>query len=248
MTPLDADRWLRTRRPLARPRLRLICLPYSGGGATLFHAWPDVLPADVEVRAVQLPGRQDRLSEPPLTSVATLTERLHAALAALPPAPLAFYGHSVGALVAFELSRRLQSHGTPPVALIVAARGAPHVPRRLSPMYNLPEAAFLDTLHRRYGSPLSLLQNAQLMELCLPSLRADLMASDTYVYTPSEPLRLPVTVLHGRQDSALPAADVAAWRELAAGPVEVHEIDAGHLFVDTHRPWVLARVGQALRL
>lgn len=244
---MNTDRWLRARRPLARPRLRLVCLPYAGGGATIYHHWPDGLPADVEVRAVQLPGRQDLWNEPPHKSVAAVVQGLVGALAALPPAPLVIYGHSFGAVVGFELTVALSAAGLSPRAFIAAARGAAHRPSRLPAIHALPEPAFKEALAARYNMSRALLADAELMALALPALRADFTALETYRFSPGQPLAVPLHALHGRQDELVAAEDIAAWRELTTGPSALHEVDAGHFFVDTHRPWVLARVADVLR-
>jgi surfactin synthase thioesterase subunit len=247
MSVANTDRWLRARRPLARPRLRLLCLAYAGGGATLYHHWPDGLPADVEVRAVQLPGRQDLWGEPPHKSVASLVEGLVKALAGLAPAPLVIYGHSFGAILGFELAVALAAAGSSPRAFIAAARGAAHRPSRLPAIHALPEPAFKEELAARYGMSRALLADAELMALALPALRADFTALETYRFAPGQRLAVPIHALHGRQDKLVPPDDIAAWHELTTGPAALHEVDAGHFFVDTHRPWVLARVGEVLR-
>lgn len=240
-------RWFRSRRPPNRPRLRLLCLPYAGGGATIYHAWRDELPADVDVRAVQLPGRQDRLNEPALTSVDAIIRELIPALMELPPAPLLIYGHSFGALIAFELARSLLRTPMVPRWLIVGARQAPHLPSRLPAIHQLNDVAFKEELHRRYGTPLALLRDSELMALAISSLRADITAVATYQHKPGEPLDIPITVLHGRQDISVSAQEAVAWQELSARTSTAHEVDADHLFVDTHRRWVLSRVTEVLR-
>ena len=118
-------RLLRCRKPLTRPAVRLLCLPYAGGGSTVFHAWSEGLPQDVEVRAAQLPGRQDRLDEAGLTSMSAIVHELSIALDTLPPAPLVLYGHSFGALIAFALAQRMKESHLSPQSLIVGARRAP---------------------------------------------------------------------------------------------------------------------------
>ncbi len=246
MSPEEVARWLRSRRPLARPRVRLLCLPYAGGGATIFHTWSDRLPADIEVRAAQLPGRQDRLAEPGLTSVSSILEQLNTALAALPPAPLVIYGHSFGAILALELARRLRATSLAARALVVGARRAPQLTSSAREMYQLPDLAFKQELHRRYGTSWTLLQDAELMRLSLPSLRADFAALDTYRYVPGEPLDIPITVLRARQDASMSAEEAAAWREQTSKLTTIHEVDAGHLFMDTQGPWVLSRVSAVI--
>lgn len=248
MSTPEPERLLRTRRRSDPPaRLCLLCLPYAGGGVTIYHAWQTMLPSDVEVRAAQLPGRQDRLLDPPFQSIDSILTALLQALHAQPLPPLVLFGHSLGALVAFELSRCLRALKKPPLALIVSGCRAPHLPSPAGIVYNLPDAAFKDALHRIYATPSAVLQDAALMELVLPALRADFKVHDTYCYQQGEPLELPVTVLHGRNDSTVSCTEAAAWSELCTRPAVLHECDGGHLFVDTHRAWVVERVAEVLR-
>ena len=250
--PQHAERWLKCRRPVQAPRVRLLCLPYAGGGATVFHAWPDELPPDVEVRVLQLPGRQDRIGEAPISSVEAILEEVIAALTALPPAPLVLYGHSFGGLLAFELARPERRGALPPVELVmIGARRAPHLPVRLPDIHGLPPLELVEELHRRYGMPRAVIELPELLELILPSLRADLTASETPGFVPGEPLPdklldVPLVLFHGRQDASLEAAEITAWRELCAAPFELREVDAGHFFVDTHRAWLVREVAQLL--
>lgn len=248
MRPPDhAERWLRCRRPVQAPRVRLLCLPYAGGGATVYHVWPDELPPDVEVRVLQLPGRQDRIGEATLSSVEPILEEVIAALAALPPAPLVLYGHSFGGLLAFELARRERRAALPPIELVmIGARRAPHLPPRLTDTHRLPTMQMAEELHRRYGMPRVVIDTPDLLELILPSLRADLTASETHRFVPGEPLDVPLVLFRGLRDASIEDWEVAAWRELAAASVEIREIDAGHFFVDTHRAWLLREVAQRL--
>ena len=246
MTASEAALWLPARRRLEAPRVRLLCLPYAGGGATIYRAWSAGLPADVEVRPVQLPARQDRRHEPPLTRVDAIVTRLVAAIELLPPAPTAIFGHSFGGLVAYELGRRLSAAGTPPLALVIGARHAPHLPRLAPPIHALPDNAFFEVLNRRYGTAWTLLHDPELMALALPSLRADFAAYETYEYQAGPRLEAPITVLHGLRDGTLTREQATAWGDLTRAGAALHSIDAGHFFVDTHREWVLGQVRRAL--
>ncbi|MCG8416710.1 MAG: alpha/beta fold hydrolase [Proteobacteria bacterium] len=226
--------------------MRLLCLPYGGGGASIFHRWPDGLPDDIEVCPVQLPARHNRLNEPGLTSVSAIVARVAIALEQLVPAPVALYGHSFGALLAFELTRRLEQANSPPVHLIVAGRSAPQLASTRPPIAHLPDMAFCQALQERYGAGQMLSKSVELREIALPSLRADLAANEAYRYTDSTPLTTPMTALGSRQDRSVTAEALMAWRATTRGAYTEHWIDAGHFFVDTHRAWVLERVTEAL--
>lgn len=251
MIPGNTVRWFHTRRPVSKPRVRLICLPYAGGGAPTFHRWPDEVPGDVEVCVAQLPARHTRISEPGLTSVGAVVARLATALESKDSAPLAIYGHSFGGLVGFELARRLIRDNRTLVHLIVGSRTAPQLALSFPPISHLPDIAFCQELHRRYGGGDVLLQNPDLMSLALPSLRADLTAYESYRYVADRaddrpPLAIPITALGGRQDGSVSPERLAAWRAMTSGSFDTHWIDASHFFVDSHRAWVIERVTEAL--
>jgi surfactin synthase thioesterase subunit len=247
MTPVDAARWFHCRRPMTAPGMRLVCLPYAGGGATVYHAWPDELPPDIEVRVLQLPGRQNRLTEPTISSVDAILDEVTSALSALPPVPLVLYGHSFGSLLAFELARRCGRSALPPVRmLMVGARRAPHLPDRWEDLHHLPQAELAEMLHHRYGMPRAVVDTPDLLELIMPSLRADMTASETHRHTPGAPLEVPIVAFRGRQDSSVDVAEMAAWRAHTSAPFELHEVDAGHFFIDTHRTWLLQHVRRSL--
>jgi medium-chain acyl-[acyl-carrier-protein] hydrolase len=218
-----------------------VCFPYAGAGSTVFHAWPQGSPENVEIYAAQLPGRQDRLQHAPVTRVRTIVERVAGELSRLPAMSTILYGHSFGGILAYEIARCLQVASAAPAALVIGARRAPHLPPAHTPIHQLPEADFLDAIHLRFGTPLAVLRS-EVMALALRSLRSDFEALETYAHVPGAPLESPVTVLRGRHDTSVSAGDAAAWQEVARGPIALHEIGAGHFFVDTHRAWVLERV------
>jgi medium-chain acyl-[acyl-carrier-protein] hydrolase len=239
-----AQRWLRPVHAPPSPRRRLVCLPYAGGGATVFHTWQ--LAPELEICAVQLPGRQDRLDEPPLASVDQAVDAIAGALRGLPRLPVAFYGHSFGGVIAFELARRLAALGEPPIALVVGGCAAPPALPCDPPIAHLARDALLDALHARYGTPMAVLRNEDLMSLALPPLRADLAALERYTHRPGGALGVPITVLRGLRDATAQPDAYAPWQDVTTHPVVRDEIDAGHLFVDSHRAWVQDRVACAL--
>jgi surfactin synthase thioesterase subunit len=238
---------LRVLKPASEPRARLVCLPYAGGAASLFHAWSPSLPADVELRAVQLPARQDRRQEAPMRRVEDIVDHLARAVAALPAVPTAIFGHSFGALVAFELARRLGAEGRPPICLVASARRAPHLPLAHPPLHKLGDADFLAGMNRYCSTPLDRLRDRDLVDLALPALRADFEALETFTYRAGGPLEVPTVILRGRLDPTMSRESALAWSEIVGRQVGLHEVDAGHFFIDSHRHWVLERVNEALR-
>jgi medium-chain acyl-[acyl-carrier-protein] hydrolase len=196
------DRWLTKQfRHDSQFSLRLFCFPYAGGSAQLFSDWSKDLPETVEVCPIELPGHGTRLSEPPFTQLLPLVEAIATVIhPLLVHKPFAFFGHSLGALISFEISRLLVSeYGLCPSCLYVSGRAAPHLPKS-NPIHNLPEPLFLDQLRYLNGTPEEILQNTELMQLFVPTLRADFALNDTYTYTEAPPLKCPIAVFGGLQD------------------------------------------------
>lgn len=245
MTTDQTARWIHVLRACRAPRTRLVCVPYAGAGATVFASW--ILDHDIEVCAVQPPGRQERLRERPVESIDAMADGLLAALDSRGPLPTAIYGHSFGAVLAFEVARRLDELGRSVLSLIVGGREPPHLPRRHPPIGHLTDDELLQAIHARYGTSLALLRNQELMSVVLPALRSDIRALEGYRHRDHAVIDAPITVLRGLRDATTRAEDCAAWGALSRASTTVHEIDAGHFFVDSHRNWVQAHVSKAIR-
>lgn len=240
--------WIAYRKPNPGARLRLFCLPYAGGGASIFRKWPDGLPADVEVCPIQLPGRGTRLMERPFTRLPLLIEALAQALAPLLDKPFALFGHSLGALVSFELACHLRSlYGVHPVRLIVSAGRAPQFPHQDQPIHNCPEVEFLAQLYRLNGTPRDLLADAELMEIVLPVLRADFALYETYVYSKEPPLNCPISAFGGMQDSRVSHSDLDGWRDQTSASFSLRTFPDGHFFLNTAQPLLFRVLSQELR-
>ncbi|NNB91405.1 SDR family NAD(P)-dependent oxidoreductase, partial [Corallococcus exiguus] len=254
------------RRP--RPRVRLFCFPYGGGGASLYLDWAR-LPEHIEVWPVQLPGRETRIHEPPLHRLDDLLPRLEAALSPHLDLPFAFYGHSLGALLAYLLASRLRAHGRPqPEHLIVGGASAPF----------LCPGPFLEGLQRRFreagfqgvpdpgtreplGPLLDIAMNtaegrvmagrdADFARALLPMMLADLKLMEGYRYQPEPPFAFPITVLHGDADDRITAEASAAWRAVTQGAFHLHVTQGDHFFLRANQaqPWLLQRIAAALPL
>jgi medium-chain acyl-[acyl-carrier-protein] hydrolase len=237
--------WATCLKARVSPRLRLFCFPYVGGGTAIFRGWGDVLPPDIEVWAAQLPGRERRFAEPPIPSIVQLAERAVAGLRPLLDVPYAFFGHSMGALLSFEMARRLRQR--PPVKLVVSAHSAPPLAREREQFrHRLSDAEFIEELKRLDGTPAEVLENPELVELVMPMLRADFEAVETYAYAPEPPLACPTVAYGGREDVNVPAEHMEAWRELTTGPFRLHMFAGGHFYLNTHRNELLAELQRDL--
>ncbi len=232
-----SNAWVHRRpRRGAAARLRLFCVPFAGGGATAFHALSPVLPAAIAVLPVVLPGRERRLGEAPIRRMPALVEALAAGLEAELEPPFAFFGHSLGALVAYALARDLAQRGAPaPARIFAAGCRAPHLPDPDPPVHFLPEAEFRAELVRLGGTPPEILAHAELMELFLPVLRADFELNETYVVDPLVPLDCPLTIVGGESDPKARRSDVEAWRAATRGEARVEWLREGHFFLSTSR-------------
>lgn len=228
-------------------RLRVFCLPHAGGSASAFAGWQPHLPKHLHVCPIQLPARQNRLSEPPFTRVGPLVDTLADVLESHASVPFALFGHSMGGLVAFELARQLRRrHAAQPVALLIASCRAAHLPNRAPLMAALPDPAFLTALRTFSGVPESLLHNRELLELLLPTLRADVTLYESYAYAPEPPLACPIFVYGGRELGDVPFDELSAWRHLTCGPVKVQTFPGSHFFIEESQSGLLQAIQQDL--
>ncbi|MFF8016624.1 alpha/beta fold hydrolase [Streptomyces sp. NPDC007929] len=213
--------------------LRLICFPHAGGAASAYQPLSRRLRPHVEVRAVQYPGRQDRRTETPVADIKELAALVAGKLQDdETAAPFAFFGHSMGALVAYETARILEERGAAsPRRLFLSARGAPG-PRR-SPHDVLPDdEAILTAVRRLGGTGVTLLDDPELVAMVLPALRADYAALAAYSWTPREPLSTPLTVLCGDADPVVSVEEACGWLEFTSAETEVRILPGGHFYVD----------------
>ncbi|WP_044241779.1 thioesterase II family protein [Chondromyces apiculatus] len=241
-----SSKWLWRSRPGAAPRVRLICVPYAGGGAASFRTWPAKLPADVELLAIQLPGRGMRMGEPLLRRVEQVVDAVGPLLTDS-PVPFVLFGHSMGAILSFNLCRWLRNQGHPlPARLIVSGHRAPNLPDPEPPKHHLSDAALLDRIRRYGGTPEEILREPELMELMLPILRADFELLGTHAYTSAAPLPVPLLALGGADDPNAPPDTIEAWREHAAGEFSSRIFPGGHFFLHTEEAAVLPVIAEEI--
>lgn len=239
--------WLVCTQPKPDARLRLICFPFAGGGASAFSDWNDSLPDDIELSAVQMPGREERLRETLLTDMSELIDQLSAQLQSLADKPYVFFGHSMGAIVCYELARRLRDTNSPlPAHLFLSARAAPQL-QELSELRYLDGDAFIARLHDLYGAvPEAIRNSTELQEVFLPILHADVTLLETCNVGPGEPLDCDITVFGGADDPAISAAMLAGWQQCTSAGFSQHEFPGGHFFIQAQREAVLAAVVDAV--
>lgn len=233
MMKKSSSSWLEIVHPRPQADLRLFCFPYAGGGAAIYRLWAEELPSFVEVCPVELPGRGRRFGEPLFEG---LDDLLAQALDSLEPEmdrPFAFFGHSMGALIAFEMARFLrQRKGFQPRMLFLSAHGAPqNLKLRPNPLFKLPDGELLKELERLGGTPQEVLAHRELIQLFLPTLRADLKILETYVYRPEEPLGMPFIVLGGTNDAEVPPQALDGWRDLTRSDFSQHLFPGDHFFL-----------------
>lgn len=243
----NADPWLPWPSMRPRAQLRLFCFPYAGGGASDFRTWLRELPSAIDVRPVQLPGRECRLREEPYEQLAPLVAAVARALLPHLTEPFAFFGHCLGALIAFELARQLQTwHGRQPVALCISGHRAPQLPDRFPPSHRLPDAEFADELRYRNGTREKGLRHPGVPCQVLPLQRADFAICQTYLYLPGEALDCPLTVFGGQTDPAVLPEELAGWAEQTRGPCRLHVLPGDHFFLQTAQPQILQRLSHDL--
>ncbi len=239
--------WIPGRKPGPQTRLRLFCFPYAGGSASIFRVWPSALPADIEACPIQLPGRGNRLRERPFTDLSSLIEVLAQTLSSLLDKPFAIFGHSLGALVGFELARQFRrQYGVSPARLFVSAGCAPQTPRRGSPIHTLPAKEFLAEVRRLNGIPKEVLEHEELMEIVIPLLRADFALYETYVYSAEPPLNCPISAFGGLQDSKVTRSDLEAWRDQTTRAFSLRMLPGDHFFLNTTQPLLLQMLSEEL--
>lgn len=249
MSSMSSGNWIKNYESRPAAELRLFCLPYAGGGASLYRDWSQDLPPEVEVRAIQPPGREERLLEEPHDSVEDLVGALVEPLAAELDRPYALFGHSMGALVAFELVRELRARGAPqPTWFFASGHRAPQIPCPVETIHELSADEFLHELNRRYDAvPQAARESAELLELFLPGLRADVAVCDTYGYADGEPFDFPITAVGGDADEIVKTEEVAAWREQTTGAFRALTFAGDHFFVKSARDELLRELSTDLQ-
>jgi medium-chain acyl-[acyl-carrier-protein] hydrolase len=226
-----------------QPRMRLVCVPYAGSGIAAYRDWPQALPDWLEVWAARPPARETRLSEPAVPRLPGVVGPLADHLTGLDPLPVVLYGHSMGALVCYELARELRHRGHPePAHLFVSGRRAPHFPDHLPAIHHLPKPEFLDRVRDLNGIPDRILAEPGLIDVIEPALRADFAVCETYRHTGGAALTTGISVFGGDRDPTTTGEQLAAWRSHTTGPFRLRMLPGDHFFLHRWRAELLGAV------
>jgi medium-chain acyl-[acyl-carrier-protein] hydrolase len=243
----DRGRWVVVFNPQPRPRMRLVCFPYAGGDANIFRPWAGEMPDGIELIGVQYPGRGTNQGVPPINSCDQMVSQLRAVLDPFLGIEFAFFGHSNGALISFEVARSLSAETKSRMRhLFFSAKSAPHVLDKRARISGLDDENFVRAISELGGTPAVVLNDAWLVQTLLPRLRADFALGETYVYRPSAPLDCEVSILRGENDDWVDDESARRWSELTTGRVRHCSVEAGHFFLHTHKRQVLALVRAVL--
>jgi len=219
------------RKPESDVTLRIFCFPHAGGGSSLYARWRSAFGDDVEVCPVVLPGREARMHEPRFHRIADVMDPVMDALAPSMNVPFAIFGHSLGAILAFEVARRATAAGCPLQLLMVSGRRAPHLHVHRTPIHRLDDAAFVAAVERLNGTPEQVLRDELLRRAFLPSLRADFELNETYVPLPGRALRCEIVGFMGASDPEVSESELIAWREVTSGEFRHHVLAGDHFYL-----------------
>ena len=230
---MSRDKWFFCKKPKPQASMRLFCFPFGGGGASVFHDWPDAMGNEIEIRALQLPGRETRFREPREKDVNNVIKNIVQALEAYQDKPFAIFGYSLGSLLAFEVCRELRKQNMKmPMHLFIAALSAPQLPTPHPPISSLADREFIQKVEYYYQPQGEAWNNLELREFLLPVLKDDIALYESYVYREEAPLTCPIDVYAGDKDRATPVESTQYWSEQTNSELKQHVFQGGHFFID----------------
>lgn len=220
------------------PKMRILFFPYACGGASIYRTWSQFFPSEIEVIPVQLPGRENRISEKPYSSLTELTDHLFESFKPLYDKPIALFGHSMGSLISYELSKRMQQSGIIPVHLFVSAHGAPDKSRHDTNDHLLSNDELINKLRKLSFTPEPVLQNKDLMQLLLPMIRADFALIETYQFKDGPLLECPLTIFGGTNDKEVSLSELDDWKYHTNDDFSKEIISGDHFFIHENASYI----------
>nr|AGS49843.1 thioesterase [uncultured bacterium esnapd17] len=242
---LQPTTWPDTRFALPRPAVRMFCFPFAGGSAAFYADWAGDFVSTVELVPIQLPARGALMAQPPARSITEVADAI-APVIAESSVPVALYGHSMGAIIAFETARRLQEVGKPVRHLFVSGRPGPRIKRPLEPVSDLPRPEFVEMLRDYGAADQEILEHDELLDLLIPMMRADFHMIESYTYPPGPPLTCDVSAWAGADDTEAPLSVMQRWGDETTGTFTAEELPGGHFFLSEHREHIVRAVHERL--
>jgi medium-chain acyl-[acyl-carrier-protein] hydrolase len=243
------DTWFVRERHIPRPKKRLFCFCYAGGSSQVFAGWQAQFGPDIEVLAVELPGRGRRFPETPVGEIEQLVNALTRAILPLMDRPCYFFGHSNGALLAYEVARSL-AHNCMlrPRKLFLAGKRAPQLGVAQPHLHRLPDSDFVESLKRYNGTPEAVLKNEELLVIFLPVLRADFRLGEAYTHRWKTPLDIPASLLGGHDDHIVPEEDLLAWQQVFSHTIEYTSFPGDHFFIHTQHREIISTLREQIAM
>jgi medium-chain acyl-[acyl-carrier-protein] hydrolase len=240
--------WLPCCKQDTHRKLRLFCLPYAGGGSSIFRGWSAILGTDIEVCPIELPGRGTRFREKPVNHLLSLAQAVCDGILPYLDRPFVLFGHSMGSLLGFEVLRNLQGRlGLKPLLFFAAGRNAAHIPE-IKISYDLPDAALMQRLQELNGTPSGIMEHPEFKLLMMPTLRADFAISETYAYTEGPSLECPVIALGGVSDPETNVEGLDAWRQHTKSSFKLRIFPGEHFFLNTAKELMLQTMTEEMNM
>lgn len=234
-------------KPNAKAKIRLICLPYAGGSARVFFPWLESLSKNIELVAVQMPGRSERMAHKAHTDMTAMAQELYEVMPDLFDKPFCLFGHSLGSKLAFELALMLQSRNTNlPEHIFLSGSRPPHLPDKEEKIHDLPYEEFWKEVEALNGTPKIVFENEEMMQCLTPLLRADFKVAETYQFKNGPMISSNVSILGGRKDADVPEIDIRRWGELFNGNAQVRMFDGGHFFIEENQDEVVTYINRVV--
>lgn len=240
--------WVTSPRQDKEVKLRMFCFPFAGGVSSYFNGWKNKVPIGVDLCPVMLPGREKLIRQPPITDINELCNLLVNELGSFLNVPYVFFGHSMGALISYELARTLREQSYRlPLHLFLSAFPAPGVIARPDPIHDLDDSAFKEAIASFNGTPREVLEDDALMSVILPYLRADFKMIETYIYRHLTPLPIPFSVYGGDRDY-ISRADLLKWKFHTSSSCQMHTFSGGHFYLSDSAAMHKVMDGELMRL
>lgn len=238
------DNWISIPKVAKDAKIRVFFFPFAGGGAGIYYQWAKDFPSNIEVCCVNLAGREKRFLEKAESNFSNLISDLYRAILPYTNKPFAFFGHSMGALISYELAILFRKNSNIlPSCLFLSARSAPHIKHNQEHIHNLPDDLFVERLHKRYnGIPSVIMSEKDLLNLFLPTLRADIKMVELHEHKEKEALSCPIVAFCGSEDNIATKENVSSWKDYTLSNFDIEIIEGDHFFINTSKSIIINKI------